>query len=44
MLTRTQVRQARRRAAATLEAAGLTRTAEEMEGIEVVDFVLNEPH
>jgi D-lyxose ketol-isomerase len=41
MLTRTQVRQARRRAAATLEAAGLTLTSEEKEAIEVVDFGLN---
>jgi D-lyxose ketol-isomerase len=41
MLTRTQVQAARERAAAKLEAAGLTLTAEEREGIEVVDFGLN---
>lgn len=41
MLTRTQVQQARERAAAKLEAAGLTLTPEEMEGIEVVDFGLH---
>jgi D-lyxose ketol-isomerase len=41
MLTRAQVHQARERAAATLEAAGLTLTSEEKESIEVVDFGLN---
>lgn len=41
MLTRTQVQEARERAATTLEAAGLTLTSEEKEGIEVVDFGLN---
>src|SRR5665811_141039 len=41
MLTKTQVQEARERAAATLEAAGLTLTSEEKEGIEVVDFGLN---
>ncbi len=41
MLTSRQVQQARERAAATLEAAGLTLTSEEREGIEVVDFGLN---
>ena len=41
MLTRTQVQRARERAAAALEAAGMTLTSEEKEGIEVVDFGLN---
>ena len=41
MLTRTQVQQARERAAATLEAAGLALTSDERESIEVVDFGLN---
>lgn len=41
MLTRMQVQQARERAAATLEAAGLKLTPEEREGIEVVDFGRN---
>jgi D-lyxose ketol-isomerase len=36
-----QVQQARERAAATLEAAGLKLTPEEREGIEVVDFARN---
>ena len=41
MLTTAQVRQARDRAAAVLDAAGVALTAEEREGIEVVDFGLN---
>ena len=41
MLTGRQVQQARERAAATLEAAGLKLTPEEREGIEVVDFARN---
>jgi D-lyxose ketol-isomerase len=41
VLTRAQIQQARERAAATLEAAGLTLTSAEREGIEVVDFGLN---
>ena len=41
MLTMAQVQRARERAAARLEAAGLTLTPEEAEGIEVVDFGLN---
>ena len=40
MLTRTQVQQARERAAAILESAGLTLTPEEAGRIEVVDFGL----
>lgn len=41
MLTRAQVQQARERAAAILDAAGLTLTPAERENIEVVDFGLN---
>jgi D-lyxose ketol-isomerase len=41
MLTRTQVRQAQERAAATLQAAGIALTAQEKHLIEVVDFGLN---
>jgi D-lyxose ketol-isomerase len=41
VLTRAQVQQARERAAASLDAAGLTLTAEEREGIDVVDFGLD---
>ena len=41
MLTRIQVQQARERATATLEAAGLTLTPAERDGIEIVDFGLN---
>lgn len=41
MLTKAQVRQARERAAAILDVAGMTLTAKEMAGIEVVDFGLN---
>jgi D-lyxose ketol-isomerase len=41
MLTATQVHQARERAAAVLEAAGLALTPQERQCIEVVDFGLN---
>jgi D-lyxose ketol-isomerase len=41
MLTREQVRQARERTAATLQAAGVALTSEEEAGIEVVDFGLD---
>lgn len=41
MLTRTQVQQARERAAAILDSAGLALTPGERDGIEVVDFGLN---
>ena len=40
MLTRTQVRRARARAATALDAAGIALTAEERDGVEVADFGL----